>query len=158
MTQFTKVCSACGVEKTLDQFHKREHYQLGVVGQCKQCFGARVRKWRKENPETVKAIRKRYSQTENAKALSRSSSFRWALRNVFFLTMEQYLDMVERQQNQCAICGCLGNDEQKLHLDHDHKSGKIRALLCNRCNLLIGKADDSAELLKKAAQYLRSHA
>jgi ssDNA-binding Zn-finger/Zn-ribbon topoisomerase 1 len=53
----------------------------------------------------------------------------------------------------CAICGSNRN----MRYDHDHATGKFRAWLCNRCNVLLGNVGDSTELLAKAIQYLHDH-
>ena len=58
------------------------------------------------------------------------------------------------QGNLCAICQT--KLEEKC-LDHDHKTGKIRDLLCNNCNAGLGKFQDNPELLIKAADYLKEH-
>lgn len=69
------------------------------------------------------------------------------------------LDRMRREQNDlCAICG---NEHvgvgSRLHVDHNHATGAIRALLCGKCNTLIGLADDHPERLEAAAAYLRRH-
>ena len=72
-----------------------------------------------------------------------------------------YVTLFKRQRGVCAICG---NPETKtnkygtvfsLSYDHDHSNGKYRGLLCYNCNLLLGKAGDSFEILTKAARYIR---
>ena len=61
------------------------------------------------------------------------------------------LDAVyDRAKGQCEICGEGG----KLHLDHCHNTGRIRGLLCMRCNTAIGRMYDDPDLLKKAIAYL----
>jgi Recombination endonuclease VII len=62
--------------------------------------------------------------------------------------------MLERQGG-CAICGSPDPGWTKgWHVDHDHKSGALRGLLCNRCNLMLGHAKDSAVTLQAAIDYL----
>lgn len=84
------------------------------------------------------------------------------LRN-FGLTAEQYAEMLLAQGNKCAICGNeetatrMGN-VKSLAVDHDHKTGKVRGLLCNECNQGLGKFRDSREMLLSAARYLEQHA
>lgn len=71
----------------------------------------------------------------------------------------------ELQGNVCAICGKaeIGASPSKyggvkrLSIDHDHTTGKLRALLCTRCNSMLGMAYDSPELLIAAAKYLIAH-
>lgn len=76
------------------------------------------------------------------------------LRRRYGLTVEIYKQMLEQQHYVCAICNredSLGN----LSVDHDHETGKVRALLCRECNSGLGKFDDDAELLERAARYVR---
>lgn len=75
-----------------------------------------------------------------------------------------YDEMLAAQGGGCAICGrspqhrLRGRSVRtRLALDHDHTSGAIRGLLCERCNLTIGRFEDRPELLEAAAVYLRKH-
>jgi hypothetical protein len=70
--------------------------------------------------------------------------------------------MVEAQRNRCAICGdepVAGGVKaaSRLHVDHDHATGKVRDLLCNRCNQGIGYFKDDPDLFAAAADYIRRH-
>lgn len=75
------------------------------------------------------------------------------------LTQEQFDALVAAQGNVCAVCsnGHVGPGAD-LHVDHDHRTGAVRALLCGKYNTLIGLADDSPDRLELAAAYLRRHA
>ena len=66
------------------------------------------------------------------------------------MTREDFEIMSNLQNNNCAICG----EEVKLHVDHCHKTGKIRGLLCRNCNTSLGKFKDSPEILQNAITYL----
>ncbi len=74
------------------------------------------------------------------------------------LTKDQYWRMLARQGNRCAICNTLfgrsGQGGHKCCIDHDHADGKVRGLLCSRCNVGIGNMRDSPALLYMAARYL----
>ena len=69
-------------------------------------------------------------------------------------------EMLKQQNNSCAICQSSnpgGKHRQGMFMvDHNHKTGKIRGLLCNRCNLAIGVLRDDVKLLNKVVQYLHS--
>ena len=76
-------------------------------------------------------------------------------------TVDEINELLEKQEYRCAICGTHQDNIQHesfkfspLVIDHDHKTGKIRGLLCPKCNLLLGHADDNVETLLKAALYL----
>ena len=58
---------------------------------------------------------------------------------------------IARQATECVICG----DEGNLVVDHDHRTGRVRGALCQRCNMGLGHFRDEPELLELAAMYLR---
>ena len=76
------------------------------------------------------------------------------------MTLDEYAVRLEKQGGVCAICGGHETSRQQkravkfLSVDHDHKSGKIRGLLCTRCNTVLGMAKDSADTLLAAVRYL----
>lgn len=103
------------------------------------------RKWSKNNPEKLRASWRR-------------SDFR-----KYGITEKHYRDIYEKQQGKCGICGKSklprlstgAKKEDVLCIDHCHKSGKNRGLVCNKCNFVLGHADDDPSVLEKAAIYLR---
>ena len=70
------------------------------------------------------------------------------------ISKEQYDTRLAAQHGQCAICGATEHILGTLGVDHDHRSGRIRGLLCSFCNLAIGNMRDNPALLRKAATYL----
>jgi Autographiviridae endonuclease VII len=102
------------------------------------------------NPERHKALRaarqKRYRRQRRNNKLKRS----------FGIGLEDYNRMFQEQNGKCAICKTHQSELTKaLSVDHDHKTGKVRGLLCYRCNLLIGHACDEVDTLKGAIEYLK---
>ena len=84
------------------------------------------------------------------------------LKTKYNMTLEQYDHMFEEQNGLCAICGqsetrLFNGSITRLCVDHNHKTGKIRKLLCHRCNSSIGQFEDNIELLAKAIQYLEEN-
>lgn len=84
------------------------------------------------------------------------------LRKNFGITLSDYEMMLGTQGGVCAICaqperGTLRGKLKRLAVDHDHATGKIRALLCSNCNPMIGYAGDEPTLLRKAAEYIETH-
>lgn len=81
----------------------------------------------------------------------------------FNLTIEQYNKLLNEQNNLCKICKQpetikhrITKETTKLAIDHCHKTGKIRGLLCRKCNLLIGSAKDCPNILMNAIEYLKN--
>ena len=67
--------------------------------------------------------------------------------------MDGYKKMLEEQGNKCLAC----DEFHDLVVDHDHATGKIRGLLCKKCNTGLGHFRDNPEALERAAEYLRRH-
>jgi len=70
---------------------------------------------------------------------------------LYGISLAQYEALYVAQEGRCRICR---RAEDILSVDHDHDSKKVRGLLCNACNLGLGKFADDAALLRRAAEYL----
>lgn len=73
------------------------------------------------------------------------------------LTLEQYDEMLIAQDGGCAICGESESSGKSLSVDHDHKTGQVRELLCRKCNSTLGYMREDPQLLMAAATYLMKH-
>lgn len=85
-----------------------------------------------------------------------------SLRRIYGLSFDRYEAMVEAQGNRCSICGSQPDPQgvkaaSRLHVDHDHISGAVRDLLCNRCNMGVGYFLDDPARLRAAAAYIERH-
>lgn len=80
----------------------------------------------------------------------------WHLERKYGLTVAEKKKLVEKQKGRCAICE--GKFGMKLAVDHDHKTGEVRGLLCNNCNRGIGHLQENVDTLKNAIDYLIIHA
>jgi hypothetical protein len=98
-----------------------------------------VRKWQKANPDRMKLRR-------------RKDVF-----NKYGITAETFDSLLKTQGGKCAICQTEspGGKHNQWHIDHCHNSGMLRGILCNACNCGLGRFKDSADLVEKAATYLR---
>lgn len=79
---------------------------------------------------------------------------------IYGISADDYHALLEKQDNRCAICGTHSHDVQhqtftRLVVDHDHQTGDVRGLLCPACNLVLGQAKDTIEILENAIAYLR---
>lgn len=111
-----------------------------------------MKKHYQENKETYKARSKARYQINKATILRGNKNT--ALLRDFGITLEQYGDLLESQNGVCAICGSVERSGKRLAVDHGHKSGRIRGLLCGNCNRAIGLLKDDIELLHKAIRHL----
>lgn len=144
----TKQCRGCGKEKTLTEFYK--YYSRGYgpyyFSWCLECQ-------RKRNLEN-----KQHNKLQNQK-----SKRDWDYQKKYGITLAQFELMLKSQNGVCAICGQPETAKRKngtiqpLAMDHDHKTGITRELLCSNCNPMLGYAKDDPEILEKAAAYLRKH-
>lgn len=128
--------------KVFKQFCKHGHDTQIVgrskLGMCKECDRIRHRK----NYYKHWAIKS--AQGINRKLLTR-----------YFLTEVDYLEMFKNQNGRCKICKRSQTElKRSLAVDHCHKSGKIRGLLCMKCNTILGLAADNVEILTEAIKYL----
>lgn len=102
-------------------------------------------------------FRKNYYVSPEAKKNTVARDRNKAYKRLYGLTLEQYAKLSASQGNVCKICAKKNIRSGKLielAVDHCHKTGRIRGLLCNRCNLWIGNIKDSPELAQSAAKYL----
>lgn len=107
---------------------------------CRVHSPARQRQYRIDNPERSKS---------------------YTLQRDYGISLGEYEELMRRQNGCCAICKRADGDERnnnngskRLSVDHDHKTGAIRGLLCTMCNQGIGALQDSTTLLKLAIEYL----
>ena len=119
------------------------------------------RKRYKENPERFLRYNKKSYLKNREKCLLRIRKRH--LKRKYNISLEEFNQMILDQNNLCAICNKpesrihnKTNELQYLSVDHCHKTGKIRKLLCDRCNLMLGKYNDSIELFELAVKYLKS--
>lgn len=138
-------CRICKCNKPFTNFSKRPNSKTGYRTECKPCLYVQRKKqpnfgrWHKEN-------KKRLSQYNRERTLKRYHN----------ITIEDYNNMLEAQHGACAICKTYAfmGIGKKAHVDHCHKTGKIRGLLCNLCNVGLGAFRDSPEVMMLAANYL----
>ena len=110
----------------------------------KRCY------WAKRDIELQRS--KRW-QANNKERRARTNANNRLLRN-YGITLDQYEHMRATQSNRCAICRGTLDGIRNCHVDHDHETSKVRELLCNRCNLMIGMAKEDPMVLRYAINYL----
>jgi len=79
-------------------------------------------------------------------------------KKIYGITLEQFNKTLQKQDGCCAICDEVSSHKRHKHLsvDHDHKTGKVRGILCDNCNQGLGKFKECRKLLMKAAEYLNA--
>ena len=124
-----KQCEKCKETKPLAEFSKKKKKKDGLQTWCKKCSKEWLANWHKENPS-------------------------YHLKKTYNITIEDKQAMMVGQNNSCAICKEPFINPKLIHVDHCHKSTKIRAILCSHCNTALGGCKDSPKILQQAIHYL----
>lgn len=140
-----KVCYRCKKSKPFSAFHKKSAAKDGLQASCKKCNNNSAREWQQANPEKFEEIWKRNSYGDTA-ILKRKA-------RRYGLTLEELVFLFEKTNGKCEICGKA--PRKTLCVDHCHKTGKVRGLLCEICNKSLGGFYDSVETLESAIKYLK---
>jgi Recombination endonuclease VII len=136
-------CAKCGETKPRDAFYNQLHTTL-PRRPCKACISSDKRQ--------------RYAAKDGDKV-----SHAQVLREKYNLTPAEYERMLTDQQGVCAICRKAetargrGGAPRRLAVDHDHRSGRVRQLLCQRCNLVTWAVEENPSLLDAVRTYLERH-
>lgn len=116
-------------------------------GTCRTCSRISNKKYKEDNIEQHRAAGRAYYDSHKLQARKNH------LKRTYGLSLEDYNKMLMAQNNCCLVCG---RDQSKLSrnlsVDHDHKTGKIRGLLCDVCNGFLGIVQDD---VKKLLAYIR---
>jgi len=140
----TKVCNICKETKDLSLFYRDKYSTDGFKQRCKICSNKSFLNWVNKNKEKDRERKSlwRESNKERIKALN--------LQYNYGISLEDYNELLIRQNNKCALCPAT----TKLVVDHCHKTGKIRGLLCGKCNKGLGMLGDTIETITKVLKYL----
>ncbi len=131
-------CTACGESKPPVDFDKREGGKLRR--QCRQCLAVARHARNQANPDQKR---------------------RWNLTKLYGITLEEYEALLVAQGGVCALNPehtTPGGKLKHWHVDHDHKTGRVRGLLCRQCNLSLGGLGDDEEGLLRALAYVSGKA
>ena len=139
----TKVCTKCKKKKSIPEFHKSKSTKDGFSCWCADCRRQGQRDWYKKYPEKAKAKERRLR-----------------IKREYGITIEQYNEMFNQQQGCCAICGkhLIELNQASLCIDHNHKTSKVRRLLCYSCNFFVGIYETNfSGLQKEIVKYLKEY-
>lgn len=145
-----KLCPKCKEILPKNAFNKSSRRD-GLQTYCRSCHNKMQReKYNSDPSEKVKRqMRERKRNSINPLAKKDAE-----LKRLYGININTYLEMLKDQGDVCKICKQECKTKYSLSVDHDHKSGKVRGLLCNRCNRAIGMFEDNSNLLRLAAQYI----
>lgn len=136
----TKICGSCQSEKNVKEFYLKKNGYYSSY--CKLCSSENSKKNNKTRME-------KYGK------LGSDELRRKFLKSKYNLTIEQYNNLFEAQSGKCAICKKHQSEYYRaFSVDHCHKTGKVRGLLCNDCNAAIGLLKDNINNIEAALHYL----
>lgn len=125
----------CKICKKENLTSKEMRWERCWASQCKNCYAQSMKDYR----------------------LKRKNEGNPILRiNKYGITNSQYHKLVELHLGGCAICKQPCNSGMRLAVDHNHKTGKIRGLLCGNCNQALGRIKDNEEILFNMMEYLKN--
>ena len=133
-----KRCNMCKVVKPLEDFHRASGSPDGRQYKCKPCVRLYKIKWEADNADRVREQRRRGDIRR------------------YGIEPEDYDRMLLEQNGVCAIC--LDHEpvqRHSLHVDHCHETGRVRGLLCGRCNRALGMFKDDVEVMARAINYIQ---
>lgn len=173
-----KVCVRCHKPKPLGEFNIHNVARGYHRNFCKECQNEWAKKWREtpdgqeyhktyneghreKQTEYRQIYREAFLDSPELQTKQKDYLRRWGLKNNFGITLEEYEKMLSAQDGKCAICGTdkpykRSKLQSNFSVDHDHVTGKVRGLLCFRCNTGIGHFQDNIDLMKEAIVYLQS--
>lgn len=143
-------CCKCNKKKLENEF---SIFNGRLNKTCKQCREYH-NSFYKENKEGYRDKRKEYYKTHYTEFHKRA--YKNHLRRKYNLSLEEYNSLLIQQNGKCAICERDFKTLTKWNtacVDHDHKTGKVRGILCRKCNLSLVYIEDS-HLWQKAQNYL----
>lgn len=130
--------------KKYADLHKEEKrlYDKEYRKKNKEKIGQQIKEYRALNKDKVRKYAYNYHRTQR-------------LKEQYNITLEDYNKLFEEQNECCVICGKNQSEfSKKLFVDHNHETGKIRGLLCYKCNACLGYFNDNISTFQKAIEYL----
>lgn len=169
----TKNCTKCKTEKLFSEFSKHPKGKHGLQPQCKECRAVYDQKFYEDHKDRWedRAQAAREADPEALKKKNRDAATRWRsdpenirkkkmtyIETRYGITYTEYEAMEIAQGGLCKICLRPPTKARwgRLHVDHDHVTGRVRGLLCHNCNNALGHFEDDSARLRRAADYLDS--
>jgi hypothetical protein len=161
---YTKKCTKCGQDKSVDQFYKDSKNKSKLRSKCKRCFDiqsneieSRRRKVDFEYKERL-AKRHRERRAKDVEGLLKKQARHNTLIRNYGIGLKEYEQLFKEQNGRCKICDISQELLNKpLCVDHCHSTGIIRGLLCSKCNTAIGFLQDNSLIIDKASAYVRKY-
>ena len=150
LDEYTKQPEIRARRRLISNKWRKENYQKDLESK---------RKWNKDHPEWIKNYRathqkERDEYLEKNKDKIKARHQEYWYQKKYGITLQDKINLLQEQGNVCAICKIPIFNVHGAHLDHDHKTGKVRGILCKQCNNALGGFQDNIEILESAIKYL----
>ena len=154
-----KICKSCKKAKELDEFGVSNRTKDLHMASCKACESAKAKIYYAKHKEQIKERCRanwKLDRTEWPEKANEYRQHKTAYRiTKYGISLEEHAKLLTSQNDSCAICKLPFNDARPSHIDHDHKTGKVRGLLCKACNTGLGNFRDNSVYIEKAIAYLK---
>ena len=144
-----KWCNGCKLPWPEKNFVKSRTSTDGLATQCKSCTSSYMKKRYERDKERINAKSKEW-RLANPERNNRTK-YRYKLKSKYGITEEKYKELIQKQNGLCANTNC---NNLLTDVDHCHKTGIVRGLLCKSCNLTLGFVKDDVDLLQGLINYL----
>lgn len=140
-----KICRICKLEKPLEDFHKARTTKDRLMTRCRMCDHSAKQEYKTANYERIRIVER--------------NSY---LIRTYGITLKEYQETNAVQNSTCAICSkpetavYLGK-LRSLSVDHNHTTGKVRGLLCQKCNTALGMLDENKNSIDNLISYLKRY-
>lgn len=124
-------CARCGFDKPAEAFPRNKNTRSGRHCYCRACHNAQTR----------------------ASKIGQGGSRKYHLKRRYGITLDEFDALLAKQGSLCPIC----LKRPAAHVDHDHRTGKVRGILCEMCNGGLGQFRDDPETIERAIEYLERH-
>jgi len=163
-----KLCTKCDEEKPLSDFHNHDEGKLGLRSNCKECEAKWAKRYYKKHQKKIRKLAKTYTKThkkerKDYREKNKKKNKDRELQLKYKITLKEYQLLSKNQKNRCSICGNKEtaieprtNKIRGLAVDHNHETGKVRGLLCGKCNRGIGFFQENINFLQKTIDYLKN--
>ena len=135
-----KICPQCLVNLPVTCYYKNNQSTNNIMSWCKDCC-------KRLRPQNKDYFKKYYQENK----IKRRASDR---KRRYKVSEKEFQKQFFSQGSCCAICKTTDSGKQHWCVDHDHKTGIFRAVLCTSCNSMLGYAKDNSDTLKRAAAYI----
>lgn len=149
-TTMDKLCPVCKIIRPVTAFGKRKNDR--PRGWCIECERLKGQERYRQFCVEIKARTSAWDKTNRDLKLAYIRKYQ--LKSKYGITSEEFLRLEERQGGICAIC-FEPPKSRRLSVDHDHITGRVRGLLCTRCNLAVSAIDDFSHWYSQVRRYLQ---